>query len=443
MVIAVALLGLVAGLGLGFVLGRSRSTEADPASLAAARAETEAVRGELGKVRDDLEAARIEAAKLRTELDAVASLEEAERAMTDRFSKVSNDALTQATENLLKLAEQRFAAGDEQRKSAFHEEMAPISKLLIEYKESLQNLTKNQAQQFNNVMGQVASLKSFSEQIQQETNALSKALREPVTKGQWGELQLRRVVEFAGMVEHCDFNEQVHQAHEDGASRPDLVVHLPGGLNIIVDSKFPFTAYGKIAEATDEAGRKAATEEHGAQVKTHIKTLAGRRYQDKVEHAAPFVVIFLPADPLLSAALDADPTLYDFALSQGVLPASPTTLLALLHSAAFSWRNDKLAEEAQEVRRIGATLYERLSTMGGYLERLGKNLNTSVKSYNELVGSLESRVLTQAKRMRDLGVVADSKELPEAPTIELVAREVSIADPPDNVAELPRAEGEG
>lgn len=442
MEIVVGLLGLLLGLGLGFAVGRQQAG-GDPATAATARADLEATRAELATVRNDLEAARIEAATLRTELEGKASLEATEEAMRHLFSDLSAKALSQATDNLLKLAEQRFSATDEQRKNAFQEEFQPINQLLIEYKQSLKDLTDNQSKQFTDVMNQVASLKSFSEKIQAETNTLSRALREPATKGQWGELQLRRVVEFAGMVEHCDFNEQVHQAHEDGASRPDLVVHLPGGLNIVVDSKFPFTAYGKIAEAADEAGRRAATTEHGKQVKGHIDTLAKRGYQDRVEQAAPFVVIFLPADPILSAALDAEPTLYDYALSKGVLPASPTTLLALLHSAAYSWRNDKLAEEAEEVRKLGVELYIRLSKMGDHLDKLGRNLGTSVKAYNDLVGSMESRVLPQARRLHEHGVSSGSKELPDAEPIDVVAREVNIAEQPDNIAELRRAEGEG
>ena len=442
MVIAVALICLAAGVAIGFLAGKGRSANADPASFEGTRADLVAVRAELDTTRSDLEAARIEAATLRTELSAKASLEQTEEAMANLFAKISSDALGQANDNLIKLAEQRFSADDKDRKAAFHAEFEPINQMLVKYEAALARLNEDQAKQFSTVMGQVEVLKSSSAKIQEETSTLSKALREPTTKGQWGELQLRRVVEFAGMVEHCDFNEQVHSTHEDGAGRPDLVVHLPGGLNIIVDSKFPFTAYGKIAEAVDEAGRKSATAEHGKQVKAHVDALAKRRYQDKVDQAAPFVVIFLPADPILSAALDAEPGLYDYALSKGVLPASPTTLIALLHSAAYSWRNDKLAEEAQEVRRLGAELYSRLATVGEHLTKLGRNLNGSVKSFNEVIGSMEQRVNVSVRKFQALGVVGEGKEIAAVDQIETSAREVNVADQPTNVAELRKAEGD-
>ena len=415
-IVLTGILGLLAGVLIGLLLGRDRARRAAMTLME----ETAMLRGQLAAASDVDQAAQLR----------------------DSFAVLSQEALSKATEQLISLAEQRFSGDEKDRKATFQAEFQPVTDLLTQYQSALDKFTRNQQEQYTDIMGQVKGLKESSEGIQRGTSELTRALREPLAKGQWGELQLRRVVEFAGMVEHCDFDEQESTTTDEGRSRPDLIVNLPGGLRIIVDAKFPFSAYSDIAGAQDESERRKLTTDHGRQVKAHIDALAKRNYQGKIETTAPFVVIFLPADPILGAALEAEPTLYDYALERGVLPASPTTLIALLHSASYAWRNDTLAQEAEEVRKLGAELYNRLSTMSGHLQKVQRGLASTVGSFNELVGSLEQRVLISARRFREFGVVGDAKEIVEVPPIDALPREISVAEMPENVSELRSAEGE-
>lgn len=277
---------------------------------------------------------------------------------------------------------------------------------------------------------QVAEIRGAAESLGQETRALTNALRRPQVRGRWGELHLRRTVELAGMVAHCDFTEQQRLA--GGARRPDLVIHLAGGRDIAVDAKVPLEAFLAAAEQPDS--RELHLERHAGQVRAHVDALAGKRYWQALPRSPEFVVMFLPGEPFLSAALDSDRTLLEYAAYRDVVLATPTTMIALLRTVARGWREEALAEQAAEIHRLGRDLHERLGTLGEHLDRLGRSLDTAVGHFNRAVGSLESRVLVSARRFTELSVT--DQDLPEPRPVQTRSRAVSrldvrrAADPP-------------
>ena len=262
-----------------------------------------------------------------------------------------------------------------------------------------------------------------------ETETLVRALRAPQVRGQWGEMQLRRVVELAGMLEHCDFVEQPSVSAEDGRLRPDLIVRLPGHKAVVVDSKAPLEAYLDAADATDEATRGTFLDRHARQVRTHIDQLAAKDYANELEEAPDFVVLFLPGEAFFSEACRRDPALIEYAVNKGVIPASPTTLITILKAVAYGWRQERIGENAERIRDLGIELYDRLRTTAAHLDTLRRSLAKSVESYNAAVASLESRVLPTARRLRELGAasgdeIAELEPVVTAPRA-LVAPELS------------------
>ena len=255
------------------------------------------------------------------------------------------------------------------------------------------------------------------------------ALRTPTTKGRWGEMQLRRVVEMAGMVEHCDFTEQSSVGTDEGLQRPDLVVTMPDGAQVVIDAKVPLTAYLEALEADDEVSRKDRLAAHARQLRDHVDKLSKKAYWKQFEPTPEFVVCFVPGESLLAAAFEADPTLVEQAMDNRVLLTGPVNLIALLKTVGLGWRQEALAENAREVQQLGKQLYERLSTFGGHLETLGKSLNRSVGAYNSAVGSLERRVLPAARQFSRLGVVGEtSDELPGLPPLDTRATEITASE---------------
>jgi len=255
------------------------------------------------------------------------------------------------------------------------------------------------------------------------------ALRSPQTRGRWGELQLRRVVEMAGMLERCDFSEQVSSDGDTGRQRPDMVVHLPGGKNVAVDAKVPMQAFLDANEAEDESERRLHLANHGRQMKAHVDTLAKKEYWKRVDPSPEFVVAFIPGDPLLTAALEHEPGLMEYAVANHVLLATPTSLIALLRAVAYGWQQEALTENARQVQVLGAQLYERISVLGDHMAGVGRSLTGAVAAYNKAVGSLEGRVLVTARRFVEMGVVgAGERELAEPQPIESAARPVQAAE---------------
>ncbi|HZU79031.1 MAG TPA: DNA recombination protein RmuC, partial [Acidimicrobiales bacterium] len=269
-----------------------------------------------------------------------------------------------------------------------------------------------------------------------ETRNLVTALRAPATRGRWGELQLRRVVEMAGMLEHCDFDEQATVTTEDGRLRPDMVVRLPGGRTVVVDAKVPLQAFLDANEAVDEDTRRTHLTSHARQLRTHVDSLSKKAYWQQFEHSPEFVVAFVPGDPLLAAAFEHDPGLFEHAMASHVLLATPTNLIGLLTTIAAAWQQEALADNAREVQRIGRDLYKRLATFGEHLAKAGRGLSSAVDAYNKAVGSLERSVLPQARRFQELGVVAGDSTLPELDRIDATARRPQGDGPSQPALEL-------
>jgi DNA recombination protein RmuC len=305
--------------------------------------------------------------------------------------------------------------------------LAPIRDTLTRYDDALGQLGRAQAQIAGQIGERLESVVLSGEQLRRETQQLSQALRAPTVRGQWGELQLRRVCELAGMLAYCDFEPQVTVRGDDGALRPDLVVRLPGARRLVVDAKAPLSAYLEASAAADERTRAARLSEHAAQVKNHVQKLSAKRYWAQFPDAPDFVVLFLPGEAFFAAALDADPTLLESALGERVLLATPTTLIALLKAAAYGWRQERVAEEAEQVALLGRELHDRLAVFDDQLTELGKGLQRAVTSYNRALGSLETRVLVTARK---LGARAGVESV-LAPLVPLDADVRSLGDAHD------------
>lgn len=334
------------------------------------------------------------------------------------------EAHTRASEAVLReqLARHEAEAALTARHGNVAELLAPMRETLTRYDEALAHLGRAQAQVAGQIGERLDAVVSSGEQLRRETQQLSQALRAPTVRGQWGELQLRRVCELAGMLAYCDFEPQVTVRHEDGALRPDLVVRLPGARRLVVDAKAPLSAYLEASAATDERTRAARLAEHATQVKSHAQKLAAKRYWAQFDDAPDFVVLFLPGEAFFAAALEADPTLLESALGDRVLLATPTTLIALLKAAAYGWRQERVAEEAEQVALLGRELHERLAVFDEQLVEVGKGLQRAVTSYNRAVGSLESRVMVTARKLGERSGV--DRALPEVAPLDATLRGV-------------------
>jgi DNA recombination protein RmuC len=332
----------------------------------------------------------------------LALLDNAQKQLADAFNALSADALRKNNQSFLELAKealgtfQETAKGDlEKRQQAINEVVNPVKESLAKVDAQIHELEKTRVGAYESLQAQVRSLLETQQHLRTETGNLVKALRAPNVRGRWGEVQLRRVVEMAGMVDHCDFTTQSSVNLEDGGMlRPDMVVKLPEGKMIVVDAKTPVSAYLDALDAPDDITRAEQLTRHAAHVRAHIDALSRKAYWDQFHDIAPeFVVLFLPGEMFFSAALERDPLLIEYGADKRVILATPTTLIALLKAIFFGWRQQKLTANAMEISKLGRTLYERLSTMGGHIGKLGKNLGTSVESYNQAVASLETRVM--------------------------------------------------
>jgi DNA recombination protein RmuC len=391
----------------------------------------------------------------KSEEDERARAQEERQRLAGTFAELSAHALQKNNEQFLALAETKFsqaqtaAQGDlTQRHQAIAQLLGPLSETLARYEVGLQKIEVERKGAYEGLSEKVAQLHLGHEQLQKETRNLVTALRSPQTRGRWGEIQLRRVVEMAGMLSHCDFDEQVSTLTDDGRLRPDMIVHVPGGGEIVVDAKVPLEAFLKLIDADDDHARALFQASHARQLRSHIDQLAKKEYWKQFAQSPQQVVAFIPGDQLLSAAYEADPTLQEHAMANGVLLTTPTMLIALLRTVAFGWRQESLAENAREVQRLGAELYERLRTMSSHMQRLQRSLTASVTAYNDAVGSLESRVLVSARRFPALGVVGvETEEIADLAPVEASPRLLQalemVTEVPEDLVMLPVARDEG
>jgi len=353
--------------------------------------------------------------------------------LADRFQALSAEALDASTARFLDVAEGRlqaacaFAAGDlETRRAAVEHLIGPLRDTLARVEEQLRESDTARTRSHAALAEQVAIARQSSEQLRAQTQALVTALRRPEARGRWGELQLRRVVELAGMSARCDFEEQVAVSSADGTQRPDLVVRLAGGKNIVVDSKVSLAAYLEAAESDDEDVRAARLDAHARQLRDHVDRLAGKAYWAALSPSPEFVILFIPGEAFLAPALERDPGLLEYALARKVHIATPTTLITMLRTAQYAWQQAALAENARAVFDLGRELYDRLSGLGRHVDRLGRELTKAVTAYNQAVGTLESRVLVSARRLNELGVTDAELDGP-APVTE-TARALSAPE---------------
>ena len=329
--------------------------------------------------------------------------------------------------------------------SARGEDQAVLRDGLDRLHERLMDVEQQRASWQGQLHQQVADMRHSTDLLRKETGALSTALRKPHVRGQWGELHLRKAVELSGMVEHCDFDEQVHIAREDGNHRPDLVVRLAGGRSVVVDAKVPLDAHLDALSTDDPEEAAGHLRRHVRQVRSHVDTLAGKAYWRSMPGAPEFVVMFVPAESFLAAALDTDPSLLTYAATKDVVIATPTTLIALLRTVAHGWTTEVLAERTREIHELGRELHGRLGVMGGHLDKVGRSLKGAVDAYNSAIGSIESRVLVTARQFEDIGVARE--HLPVVEPVTHVPRPLTAAELLDAVAEhrpeLPAAETAG
>ena len=439
-------IGVLIGLGAGeHAAGAARLAEARLADAKLTITEQSVQLDALAEAAKSAESAReVARAELdlqrRHEMEATARAEEDMARLTGAFAALSQEALAKNNEQFLALADTRFgqaraaAQGDlAQRQQAIEELLSPLSETLTRYERGIQEIEAERKGAYATLTERVAALHHGHERLEKETRNLVTALRSPHTRGRWGEMTLRRAVEAAGMLEHCDFEEQKTMAGDDGNVRPDMLVHLPGGGQVVIDSKVPLDAFLRFTEADDDDARRGFLAKHAKQLRTHIEQLAKKEYWKQVECSPEFVVAFIPGEPLLAAALDADPALQDYALDKRVILATPNPLVAALRTIALSWQQETLAENAREVRDLGAELYERLRTWTGHMQALQKSLSSSVDAYNRAVGSLETRVLVTARKFPSLGVVGSERAgITELSSIETAPRHLQAVEPDED-----------
>jgi DNA recombination protein RmuC len=433
MAAVIALVCAAVGMGIGWLLASSRVAAAE-ANLTVLRADVNSRQSEVSNLQFEVRRAEIARAEAEERARQIGQrldeqrllLEEAELKLADAFKSLAADALRANTEDFLRRADEKLKADREVAQQAFDARQKAIDELVRPAKDSLEKLDAELRRIEADRRGSQGELKVQLENLGSQTGRLVDALRRPAVRGRWGEHQLRNVVETAGMLEHCDFLDQETIVADDARYRPDMIVRLPGGKDVVVDSKAPLQAYLDSLDLPDGPAREAKLREHAGQIRQHVEQLASKAYWNALGTTPEMVVMFLPGEMFFSAALQQDATLIEDAAKRKVVLASPTTLIALLKAIAYGWRQEQLAENAERISELGQELHERLATMATHFTRLGTALRTSVDTFNSAVASLETRVMPAARRFRELGI-GGKKEIEEADPIEVRPRELAIA----------------
>ncbi|WP_430009740.1 DNA recombination protein RmuC [Methylophaga lonarensis] len=403
------LLALVSGLAIGFTIRqfRIRKLEADNA---------------------ELELRLAIASENKSNLDALLAQTQQQLAIT--FNQLSNEALNRNNDQFLKLAEENLKRFQSEAKAdlnskekAIEQLLKPINEALQQTSKQIQDIEKERKQAYGSLSATISQMTQSQQQLQQETQNLVQALRRPEVRGQWGEMTLRRLAELSGMVAHCDFFEQTHTQTETGSIRPDMIVRLPEKREIIVDAKTPLDAYLSAVQAKDDSIRQQELKRHAQIIRNRVRELARKNYWAEYSNSPEFVVLFIPGEQFLAAALEVDPALLEDSMNQNIILATPTNFIALLRAVSYGWKQQALAENAENIRELGETLYKRLATFGGHLESLGKSLGSSVNHFNKAVGSLERQVLPGARKFTEMGI-SSKTEISDLPPVENLPRQV-------------------
>jgi DNA recombination protein RmuC len=450
-VVIVAIVSVLVGGAVGWLLAERRcrgehgaaqagaaAAEARCADLGA-RLEQEAQQTE--SLRQLVSAAEKDAAALTAQLRAAQDnvieqkklLDDAQTQLRSAFASVSQEALAKNNEAFLALAKERFgqlsteATGSlDQRKAEIEGLLKPMQEILGQYQQRVAEIERSRVESYSMLREQLGVLAETQRTLNAQTGQLVSALRRPNARGQWGEITLKRLVELAGMSNRCDFAEQTSVDTEDGRQRPDMLVNLPNGRQIVIDCKVALDAFLDAAAAADEDMRKVHLQRHCQQVRARSRELSAKSYWSQFARSPEFVVMFLPGESFLYAAVEHDGNLIEDCLKNRVIVATPTTLIALLKAIEFGWRQEEVTQNAEEIRELGKQLYERIGVLASHFAKLGANLDTVVSTYNQAIGSLETRVLVTARKISELGARTD-KELPEPPLIDTRPRELSAA----------------
>jgi len=357
-------------------------------------------------------------------------LKQTQEQLANTFNQLSNEALARNNNSFLKLAEENLKRFQSEAKAelsskekSIEQLVKPINEALKQTTKQIHNIEKERKEAYGSLRNTIDQMNLSQQNLQQETQNLVQALRRPEVRGQWGEMTLRRLAELSGMVAHCDFFEQTHTATETGAIRPDMIVRLPESREIIVDAKTPLDAYLSAMQAKDDATRTIELKRHAQIIRSRVRELSAKNYWAEYTQSPEFVVLFIPGEQFLSAALEIDNTLLEDSMSQNIILATPTNFIALLRAVSYGWKQQALAENAIEVRELGETIYKRLATFSSHLEKLGKSLNSSVDHYNKSVGSLERQVMPSGRKFVEMGIRAKT-ELSELQPIDKQVREV-------------------